>query len=333
MNTAEAIDIKTSPVVFLKRLIVIELIWTLLTTWLSFALDFSQLYIDLQLARIASFSLVVAIIVAAVQIFIIALAFVAWYFESYSVDRQRITHQRGTFFGVSHLVQTQALIEVRVRQSGLGQRFNYGTLELLTVNPAKKVHFKNIPNPNHYAELIKGLISRPQMNVEALLQQSIARLIAVGEGQYLEFKASFSWDYRQQRINRDLNKAVMKNVVAFMNSTGGVILIGVGDEGEIVGLESEFQSMKKPNSDGFENIFNMAFNKMVGVELSDFVTVDFEVIEGKTVCRILVLPASQPVYLTINNQEEFYIRTGNSSQPLTISQAVAYIRRHFDGST
>jgi len=122
----------------------------------------------------------------------------------------------------------------------------------------------------------------------------------------------------------------MKNVVAFMNTTGGVILIGIGDEGEILGLEPEFQSMKKPNPDGFENLFNMAFNKMVGVQFSDYVSVDFELIEEKTVCRILSLPASEPVYLTISNKEEFYIRTGNSSQPLTISQAVNYIQRHFD---
>ena len=107
-------------------------------------------------------------------------------------------------------------------------------------------------------------------------------------------------------------------------------MIGGGVEGGILGLEPEFESMKKPNPDGFENLFNMAFNKMVGVQFSDYVSVDFEVIEGKTVCRILALPTSEPVYLTYSNKEEFYIRTGNSSQPLTISQAVNYIQRHFD---
>ena len=66
------------------------------------------------------------------------------------------------------------------------------------------------------------------------------------------------------------------------------------------------------------------------VFLKRLIFVDFEMIQGKTVCRVLALPASQPVYLNHNDKEEFYIRTGNSSQPLTISQAVSYVQRHFD---
>ena len=135
----------------------------------------------------------------------------------------------------------------------------------------------------------------------------------------LALVAALAWLFRPAAVTVDL-----------VTVDRGPLTVSVSDEGEIVGLETEFQSMKKPNVDGFENIFNMAFNKMVGVEFSDFVAVDFEVIQGKTVCRILALPASQPVYLNHNNKEEFYIRTGNSSQPLTISQAVSYVQRHFD---
>ena len=104
----------------------------------------------------------------------------------------------------------------------------------------------------------------------------------------------------------------------------------MGDEGEILGLEKELQSLGKPNVDGFENVFNMAFNRMVGVEFSSFVSVDFSEIGGKTVCRVLVSAAPQPVFLNHNSKEEFYIRTGNSSQPLTISQAIQYIQTHFE---
>jgi membrane protein YdbS with pleckstrin-like domain len=311
-------------------LIFIELFWAFLTTWLSIEIDFPQLFEELQLDRVASFTIIVTLVVTSLQIFIVAVAFITWYFDAYKVDRRKITHQRGNFFGVSDVAPTQALTDVKVHQSRLGRTFNYGNLELVSVDSSRQAFLKNIPNPNHYAALIKALIPPQQMDVNLQLQKSIPATIAEGEGQYVEFKSSFSWDYRQQRVNKDLNKAVLKNVVAFMNTTGGVILIGVGDEGEILGLEPEFQSMKKPNPDGFENLFNMAFNKMVGVQFSDYVSVDFELIEGKTVCRILTLPGSEPVYLTYGNKEEFYIRTGNSSQPLTISQAVNYIQRHFD---
>jgi hypothetical protein len=330
MHQQPDIVIKTSPIIFLKRLIFIELLWALLTTWLSLQFNFGQVYEALQLRRIASFSIIVALIVTSLQILFVAIAFVTWYFDTYRVDRRKITHQRGNFFGVSDVALTQALTDVKVRQSRLGRTFNYGNLELVNVDLARQTYLKNIPNPRHYADLIKELITPQQLDVNLQLGKSIPATIAEGEGQYVEFKSSFSWDYRQQRVNKDLNKAVMKNVVAFMNTTGGVILIGVDDEGEILGLEPEFETMKKPNPDGFENLFNMAFNKMVGVQFSDYVSVDFESIEGKIVCRILTLPASEPVYLTYSNKEEFYIRTGNSSQPLAISQAVNYIQRHFD---
>jgi predicted HTH transcriptional regulator len=137
------------------------------------------------------------------------------------------------------------------------------------------------------------------------------------------------WDYRQQKVNKNLYEPVLKNVVGFMNSTGGTVIIGVDDDGEVLGLESDYQAMRKPNADGFENVFNMAFNKMVGVEFRRFVGVTFPEIEGKQVCVITTRPATQPAYLTHQGKESFYIRAGNACQPLTVSQAARYIRDHF----
>ena len=52
-------------------------------------------------------------------------------------------------------------------------------------------------------------------------QKPVRELIAAGESQFVEFKASLMWDYRQQRANKALYDPVMKNVVGFMNATGG----------------------------------------------------------------------------------------------------------------
>jgi len=49
-------------------------------------------------------------------------------------------------------------------------------------------------------------------------------LITQGEGQTVEFKSSFQ-------------KEVIETVVAFANAQGGKILIGVSDEGKIIGVE------------------------------------------------------------------------------------------------
>jgi predicted HTH transcriptional regulator len=138
------------------------------------------------------------------------------------------------------------------------------------------------------------------------------------------------WDYRRQAVNKGLYEPVMKNIVGFMNTTGGTLLIGVGDDGEILGLEPDYQAMRKPDSDGFENVFNMAFNKMVGVEYRRFLDLSFPELEGMQVCVVKVRPASKPAYLLYKGTEAFYIRAGNGSQALSMSKATSYIREHFE---
>jgi len=64
-------------------------------------------------------------------------------------------------------------------------------------------------------------------------------LILGGEHQFAEFKSSFVWDYYQQRANKALHVPVMKTVVAFLNSSGGYLLIGVSDDGQVLGLDSQ----------------------------------------------------------------------------------------------
>jgi hypothetical protein len=56
-----------------------------------------------------------------------------------------------------------------------------------------------------------------------------------------------------------------------------------------------------------------------------------EEIDGKTICLLSVSPAGTPVYLTFKGKEDFYIRTGNASQPLPVSKAMRYVQTRFDG--
>lgn len=329
MNRSQEITIKTSPAVFLSWLIVIELVGGFFGFALALLVDLPDVYTDLQLTRYASFSFMLGLVLTLVQVSVISVAFFIWLFNTYRANLEKITQQRVTFFGTRDLIKTQTIAEVRVKQSWLGRSFNYGTLELLPLDTGAVPKLKNVPNPTHYAAEIRNLIRPRQINLDQEAQKPIPALIASGESQYLEFKSSFSWDYRRQSINRGLNKAVMKNIAGFMNTTGGIILLGVDDDGGILGLEKEFQSLAKPNVDGFENTFNTVFSNMIGAEHRHYMKLEFEVLDSKTVGRILVFPAPEPVYLINKNDEEFYIRTGNSSQPLSISKAVKYIETHF----
>jgi predicted HTH transcriptional regulator len=137
------------------------------------------------------------------------------------------------------------------------------------------------------------------------------------------------WDYRQEKMNKNLSVPIIKNCVAFMNTAGGTLLVGVNDDGNVLGLDADYRVMKKPNTDGFELIFNNAFSQMIGAEFRQFVQLSFPEIEGKTICLIAVQPGTSPAYFRHQGKEEFYIRAGNASQPLPVSKVTAYIRDRF----
>ena len=63
--------------------------------------------------------------------------------------------------------------------------------------------------------------------------------IAEGESASLEFKSTFRWDLREGHINRSLENVVMKTLAGYMNSQGGTLLIGLSDDGGIVGPEND----------------------------------------------------------------------------------------------
>jgi len=321
--------ITASPFTFLKRLIVIEFFWAFFPILAAVIFNLTDLYNRTPVARGVSYDLFSLIIMTSIQILIIAAAFLFWYLQKYQVNREAITLKRGALFEARPLINTQSIGGIEVQQGKLGRLFDYGTLLISSADKKEPVKLKDVPNPAHYAGRIEALIDPPD-EAAAQKQKSISDMILEGENQYLEFKSSFVWDYRQQRANKDLRLPTMKNVAAFMNSAGGVLLIGVDDEGEILGLENDFKTQRKPNVDGFENNFNMAFNRMIGPEFRRYVDVVFEPIQGKTICALYVKPSLEPVFLTHNNKEKFYIKTGNSSIDLSISQATSYIASHFN---
>lgn len=65
------------------------------------------------------------------------------------------------------------------------------------------------------------------VEVSGMTKQDLKNLIATGESSFLEFKHKVSTPEK-----------IAKEIAAFANTKGGTILIGVGDNGELVGTES-----------------------------------------------------------------------------------------------
>ena len=82
--------------------------------------------------------------------------------------------------------------------------------------------------------------------------EEIRELIAAGENQQVEFKSTLRWDLRQFKPNKALEDVIAKTIAGFMNTQGGHLIIGIDDEGSILGLEQDYGTLKKPGKDGFE---------------------------------------------------------------------------------
>jgi len=68
-------------------------------------------------------------------------------------------------------------------------------------------------------------------------ETDLTELIAAGESGGVEFKQSLRYDTETHKENPELEKAVAKTIAGFMNTDGGMLLIGDHDSGTIVGIE------------------------------------------------------------------------------------------------
>lgn len=172
-------------------------------------------------------------------------------------------------------------------------------------------------------EFLDGLVPEEIAKKDMALQ--IPDMIKRGESAQLEFKSSLRWDYKQSNKNKALERAVAKTIAGFTNAKGGTLLIGVDDDGEILGLLPDFESLGKPNRDGFELQLTRVLSSSLGESVLAFVTITFHETDGKDVCQVSVEPSDHAVYLTDEGEQALFVRMGNMTKALPIDEAVKYV--------
>jgi hypothetical protein len=160
---------------------------------------------------------------------------------------------------------------------------------------------------------------------------TIHDFIARGEGPTLEFKASVRWDVRQGAVNKDLEKVIAKTVAGFMNRDGGTLVAGVTDDGAIVGLEADMNTLKKPNEDGLSLHLTEILNKYLGEVAAAAVTISFAQVDGRAIAIISADSATVPIFVEDANGPEFYVRSNASTRLLDVKEATQFIAQRWPG--
>ena len=158
------------------------------------------------------------------------------------------------------------------------------------------------------------------------LDKDLTALIAKGEGEDIEFKSSFRYDYRQQKVNKALESVIIKTITGFMNARGGSLLIGVADDGSILGLEPDYNSLSRKDSDGFTQLLTSTIADRMGTPACSLVKIMFHQPSQKEICRVIVLPSPVPVYAREDNQPRFYVRSGSGTREMDIREAITFIK-------
>jgi len=161
---------------------------------------------------------------------------------------------------------------------------------------------------------------------EKLLQKSIPSLINEGENEYVEFRPTLRYDYRQVKTDKNLEEIILKSIAGFLNASGGVILIGVHDTGEVFGLENDYWTLRNKNSNGFQKRLMTIISNKLGRDICVKIHVSFHWIEFKEICSLFVEPSHRPVYINEGNRTVFYLRTGTITNALTTSETVEYLK-------
>ena len=313
----------------IRNIVFVELAFALLLVFSAYLLNVENI-LHRTLAKFIRYDFSLVVASAFLQLIITLILFLRWQNENYEIREKEIIRKKGIFSITQKSFPLKNIKEVIYRQNLLEKLTNCGTVVSRDLNSKFLFSLKNIENAEIIADTLKSLVEKVNLpEAEQGRKLSVLDLILAGEAQNLEFKESFRWDEKRRIINKDLEKAMMKAIASFMNLEGGKVIIGVRDNKALSGLQADYKSLPRQDRDGFENHFNHIFNTVLGARFRQFVKLNFDEINGRDICLVEISPSDTPVYLKTNNTEEFYVRTGNTTTALVMSEAQEYIKSHW----
>ena len=177
---------------------------------------------------------------------------------------------------------------------------------------------------NYYQAL--GLDSGGISDVERAVRAALER----NEDGTLEFKSTARKNMHSGKKDAAIEWAVFKTVAAFANAEGGVLVVGVDDDGCVVGVDQDFEFLKRSDADGWESWLSGAIEIRLGQEAKVLMKIRWCEIESKSVAWVEVEKSRKPIYAKDTKDNlHFFVRTGNSTTDMAMDKVVSYVGDHF----
>lgn len=154
---------------------------------------------------------------------------------------------------------------------------------------------------------------------------SVADLIAGGETGGVEFKSTLRTNLHTGQHDERIHLSALKTIAGFLNAKGGTLLIGVNDDGEVLGLDA----------DGFPNEDKMSLHLVnlikdrIGDIFLPYIHPHFEDQAGDRVLVIRCEAGPKAAFVKDGNHHKFYVRGGNATTELSGPSVTDYINHRF----
>lgn len=157
----------------------------------------------------------------------------------------------------------------------------------------------------------------------------VAALLASGESDRVEFKETARWNVREDKKDARMEAVVAKTVAAFLNSSGGTLLLGADDAGHATGLDRDFATLREPDADRFELWLRDMLSTTLGKNAAALPRIRFAEVDGRTVCAVRCPRSPDPVFLAQGQSTDLWVRVGNSTRSFGVDEAVTYVAQHW----
>jgi len=154
----------------------------------------------------------------------------------------------------------------------------------------------------------------------------IKSLVLQGESKSLEFKQTFDLCLREKTRQKYVEDSCLKTIVGFLNTDGGILLIGVEDSGMIPGIDHERSKCHKDSNDKYLLHVKNKISSRIGKPFFRYIDTLMVDVDGKTVVEVLCKPSDEEVFL---DEKDFYIRTSPSTDKLEGKDLSTYLKSRF----
>ena len=179
-----------------------------------------------------------------------------------------------------------------------------------------------------FQKLLKSFMKKnPNLFIETKIKpKDVLKKINQGESEQLEFKSSLRMNLHTKKTDKKIEIAVLKTITAFLNTDGGTLLIGVADNGKIVGIDHDGFSS---NDKFYQHYTNLIQNHIGNQYLPLIKSKLIQMNDKKTILKIDCMKGHKPVFLTMNNDDHFFVRIGPASVKLSDKKLLEYVNKKF----